>query len=82
MPAIFYTLLSCQCCTTKQIDLTSVLLLYSCLIVSNECKSAPAQIYQHSYYLVPPQSLSRKQIKSILTLCKPLFIVHGRIKAF
>ena len=33
-----------------------------------------------SHYLAPPQSLSRKQIKTTLMLCKPLFIVHGRVK--
>ena len=44
------------------------------LLLTSECKSAPAQYtYKHRYYLVPPQSLSRKQIKTILTLCKPLF---------
>ena len=46
-----------------------------------QSKSAPAQ-YKHCYYLVPPQSLSRKQIKTKLMLCKPLFIVHGRVKGF
>ena len=30
--------------------------------------------------LAPPQSLSRKQIKTKLILCKPLFIVHVRVK--
>ena len=42
------------------------------------CKSSPAQ-YKH-YYSAPPQSLSRKHIEAKLMLCKPLFIVHGRIK--
>ena len=37
-PSIVYALLSCRCCIPKQIDLTSVLLLYSCLIVSS-CQS-------------------------------------------
>ena len=47
-----------------------------------QSKSASAQ-YKHCYYLVPPpQSLSRKQIKTKLMLCKPLFIVHGRVKGF
>ena len=32
-------------------------------------------------YLAPSQRLSRKQIKTILTLCKPLFIVNVRVKA-
>ena len=31
---------------------------------------------------MPPQSLSRKQIKTKLMLRKPLFIVHGRVKGF
>ena len=46
-----------------------------------QSKSAPAQ-YEHCYYLTPPQSLSRKQIKTKLMLCKPLFIVHDRFKGF
>ena len=29
-----------------------------------------------------PQSLSRKQIKAKLMLCKPLFIIQGRVKGF
>ena len=29
---------------------------------------------------LPPQSPSRKQVKMILTLCKPLFIVNARVK--
>ena len=33
-----------------------------------------------SYYLASPQSLSRKQIKTKLMLCKPLFIIHVRVK--
>ena len=41
--------------------------------------SAPAQ-YKHHYHLAPPQSLSRKQIKTKLMLCKPLFLIHGRVK--
>ena len=45
------------------------------------CKSAPAQ-YKCRHYLVPPQSLSRKQIKTKLMLCKPLFIVHRKVKSF
>ena len=46
-----------------------------------QSKLAPAQ-YKHRYYLAPPQSLSKKQIKTKLMLCKPLFIVHGRVKGF
>ena len=38
------------------------------------------KIYKHWYYLAPPKSLSRKQHKTILTLYKPLFIVHVRVK--
>ena len=37
-------------------------------------------MYKHRYYLAPPQSLSRKQIMTILPLCKPLFIVNVRVK--
>ena len=48
---------------------------------TSACKSAPAQ-YKHRYYLVSPQSLSRKQIMTKIMLCKPLFIIHGRVKAF
>ena len=44
-------------------------------------KWAPSQ-YKCHYYLAPPQSLSRKQIKTKLTLCKPFFIIHGRVKGF
>ena len=36
--------------------------------------------YKYRYYLAPPQSLSRKQIKTMLTLCKLLFIVNVRVK--
>ena len=42
-------------------------------------KSAPAQ-YKCCYYLVPPRSLLRKQIKNKLMLCKPLLTVHCRVK--
>ena len=38
------------------------------------------KIYKHCYYLAPLQSLLRKQNKTILMLCKPLFIVHVRVK--
>ena len=44
-----------------------------------QSKSAP---YKCQYYLSPPQSFSRKEIKSKLMLCKPLFIIHGRVKGF
>ena len=53
----------------------------SMLLLKSGCKLAPAQ-YKHQYCLAPPQSLSRKQIKTKLMLCKPLFIVHGRVKGF
>ena len=48
---------------------------------TSRCKSTPSQ-YKYHYYLVPPQSLSRKQIKTKLMLCKPLVIVHERVKVF
>ena len=38
--------------------------------------------YKGRYYLVPPQSPSRKQFKTKLMLCKLLFIIHGRVKGF
>ena len=37
---------------------------------------------KHHYYLVLAQNLSRKQIKIKLMLCKPIFIIHGRVKGF
>ena len=46
-----------------------------------QSKSVSSQ-YKRPYYLAPPQSLSRKQIKIKLMLCKTLFIVHGRVKDF
>ena len=45
-------------------------------------RQADVNQYRRHYYLVPPQSLSRKQIKNKPMLCKPLFIVHGRVKGF
>ena len=45
-----------------------------------QSKSAPAQY--KCPYLVPPQSVSKKQIKTKLMLCNPLFIVHDRVKGF
>ena len=45
------------------------------------CKLTPSQ-YKCHYYLASLQSLSRKQIKTKLKFCKPLFIVHGRVKGF
>ena len=32
--------------------------------------------------LAPPQSVSRKEIRTKLMLSKPLFIVYGRVKGF
>ena len=43
------------------------------------CKLSPAQ-YKPCYYLAPPQSLSKKQIKTELMPFKSIFIVHGRVK--
>ena len=51
------------------------------LMLISGCKSAAAQ-YKCHYYLEPPQSILTKQIQAKLKLCKPLFIVHGRVKAF
>ena len=48
----------------------------TCTMQTSGCKSTPSQYKCHS------QSLSRKQIKTKLMLCKPLFIVHGRVKGF
>ena len=75
--------LVCRSCTPKQIDLQAFLILQlpyriSMLLLKSGCKSAPAQ-YKRHYYLPPPQALLRK-IKTKLMLCKPLFIIHGRIK--
>ena len=43
--------------------------------------SSPAQNKRH-YYLASQQSLSKKQIKTKLMLCKPIFTIHGRVKGF
>ena len=51
------------------------------LLLTSGCKLAPSK-YKGCYYLVPQQSLSRKQIKTKLMLCKPLFILHVRVKGF
>ena len=51
----------------------------TCTMQTSRCKSAPAQ-YKRYYYLVPPPSLSRKQTKTKLMLCKPLFIIYDRVK--
>ena len=42
-------------------------------MLTSGCKSSPAQ-YKRHYYLAP----TRTKLK----LCKPLFIVHGRLKGF
>ena len=78
--------LLCQSCTPKQIDLQAILLLQlpycvSVLLLTSGCKSAAAQ-YQRHYYLVHPQITLTKQIYTKLMLCKPLFIIYGRVKAF
>ena len=78
---------SATCVISIIIDLPAVVFVtqlpypVSVLWLTSGCKSAPAQ-YKGGYYLAPPQSLLRKQIKTKLMLCKPLFIVHGRIKGF
>ena len=65
--SIIIKALLCQSCTPKQIDLQAILLLqlpYSVniLLLTSGCKSAPAQ-YKCLYYLAPPQTLLRKQIR-------------------
>ena len=49
------------------------------LLLTSRCKLTPAQCKRH-YYLSPPQSLPRKQIKAKLMLCKLLFIIHITVK--
>ena len=49
------------------------------LLLTSGFKSAAAQ-YKRRYYLAPPQSILAKQMKAKLMLCKPLFIVHARVK--
>ena len=73
-------------CTPKQTHLLAFLSLQlpycvSMLMLISGCKSTAAQ-YKWRYYLVPPQNTLTKQIRDKLMLCKPLFIVHGRVKAF
>ena len=53
----------------------------SVLLLTSGCKSAAVQ-YKHRYHLAPPPSILTKQIQTKLMLCKPLFIVHGRVKTF
>ena len=37
-------------------------------------------MYKGRYYLVPLQNLLRKQNKAVLMLCKPLFVIHVKVK--
>ena len=56
---------------------------YRTLTSECKCKSAPAQ-YTNIVItdLAPLQSLSRKQIKTISTLCKPLLSLMSELKVF
>ena len=49
-----------------------------------QCRQVDVNQHLHNanYYLAPTQSLSRKQIKTKQMLCKPLFIIIGRVKGF
>ena len=77
--------LLCGSHTPKQIDLTSIFVTIQLpyfvimLLLTSGYKLSPAQL-KHRYYLAPPLSLSRKQIKIKPMLCNPLFIVHIRVK--
>ena len=72
-------------CTPKQIDLqaffvTTAALLCQCVIVTSDVN---LQLHNaNALLLVPPQNILTKQMHAKLMLCKPLFIVHGRVKAF
>ena len=81
-PVIAYALLSYWCCTPKQIDLTSALFLYSCLIVSlYYCQQANVNRQLHNIQTSLLYGASTKSFnKTILALCKPLFIVNVRVK--
>ena len=72
-------------CTPKQIDLQAFFVTTAALlcqrVVTSGFKSAAAQ-YKRRYYLAPPQSILAKPMKAKLMLCKSLFIVHARVKAF
>ena len=73
-------------CTPEQINLQVFLLLQlpygvSVLLLTSRCKSAAAQ-YECCYYLASPQSILAKPTQAKLMLYKPLFIVHGKVKAF
>ena len=71
-------------CLNKQIltsvFVTTVALLCQC-VIANKQKTTPEQ-YKHHYYLAPPRSLLRKQIKTTLILCKPLLPFMAELKAF
>ena len=69
-------------CTPKQIDLQVFFVTTAALLCQRvRFKSAAAQ-YKRHYYLMPPQSILAKPMKTKLMLFKPLFIVHARVKAF
>ena len=61
--------------------LLQLLYCVSMLLLTSRFKPAAAQ-YKRHYYLAPPQSILAKQMKAKLMFCKPLFIVHARVKAF
>ena len=70
--------LLCRSCTPKQIDFKYFLSLQlpycaGVLLLTSRCK------LQH---LAPPQSILTTQIQTKLMLCKSLFIIHRRVKAF
>ena len=63
----------------KSLKIRSTMNFKNVLLLTSGCKSAPAYSY---YYFAPPQNLSRKQNKAILTLCKPLLSFMSELKAF
>ena len=70
-----------HCSFNRCFDTTTTLLCQACksAAAQHRCKSAPAQ-YKSLFYLVPPQSLTRKQFKTKLMFCKTLFIIHVKVK--
>ena len=72
-------LMPCQCCTPKQIDLTSILLLYSCLIVSS-CYCKQADVNQHLYNIATNIIIIWRLCNIFQDINKPLFIIHLRVK--
>ena len=60
---------------------TTTLLCQGCKSATSQyrCKSSPAQ-YKSHYYLVPPQSLTRKQQKTKLILGKTLLSFMSELK--